>query len=331
MSNLELSKSSFFRNPTSNLWTGRVSQQKEYWHEHVEIVENLAFNQESSDHKVAILGYAVDEGITRNQGRIGASNGPLEIRKVMGTLAYHLNPKTKVYDYGDIICDGDQLEKTHSITQHIVSELLKQRHFPILLGGGHDLAYAHLRGIDQYLSQIHKKYTLGIINLDAHFDLRPLVNGQAHSGSPFHQWAKFCKSNEQKFHYLCLGIQKAANPHSLFETANKFEAQWIEIEDFQMKKLTQILDLLQKFLDKVDYIYLSIDIDGFSSAFAPGVSAPSPMGFYPEVALEVILHIISSKKLISTDIVEYNPTYDQDNVTAKLAARLVEYILRNKC
>jgi formiminoglutamase len=52
------------------------------------------------------------------------------------------------------------------------------------------------------------------------------------------------------------------------------------------------------------------------------------MGFDPEVAFKVFDLIAKSKKLISLDVVELNPTYDQDQATARLAARCVEYVLR---
>ena len=76
-----------------------------------------------------------------------------------------------------------------------------------------------------------------------------------------------------------------------------------------------------------DLIYLSIDLDGFASAYAPGVSAPSPMGFQPDVALKVINYLVQSQKLVSTDLVELNPKYDLDNATARLAARLIYEVL----
>ena len=69
-------------------------------------------------------------------------------------------------------------------------------------------------------------------------------------------------------------------------------------------------------------------MDGFSSAFAPGVSAPSPMGFSPQIAFRVFELIAKSKKLIAMDVVELNPRFDQDQATARLAARCVEYVLR---
>lgn len=312
------------KNPASFHWVGRESEALEYWYQAVIPVNNMEFDSISKSAKIGILGYASEEGIKRNLGRIGASEGPDIIRKMMGPMAFHLPISTKILDYGNIYTIGEDMESSHNLISDVVYNLLQTHHFPVLLGGGHDLAYSHARGVYKYLATNHEK--LGIINLDAHFDLRPLVDGKGHSGSPFFQLAQ---ENPQNFHYLCLGIQKSSNPKSLFSTAKKLEASTILSEDLTPNNWKIIEKGIVKFIDSVDKIYLSIDMDGFSSAYSPGVSAPSPMGFTPEIAFKIFELISKSKKIISFDVVELNPTYDLDNLTAKLAARCVECIIRN--
>ena len=90
-----------------------------------------------------------------------------------------------------------------------------------------------------------------------------------------------------------------------------------------------IKNKLQEFFSRVDRVYLTIDLDGFSSAYAPGVSAVSPFGFDPEIVIWALEEIIRSGKLISMDIAELNPLYDQDGQTAKLAAGLLHQVLRH--
>lgn len=311
------------RNPNPALWTGRKSETIEYWHQVAVAVNDLNLNEDDHYHKLGILGYAGDEGVKRNQGRLGAAAGPDAIRKMMGSMAFHLSEKTKIYDYGNVITEQGNMEASHDLITETVHNLLKTKHFPILLGGGHDLALAHGRGIYKYLSARNEK--LGIINLDAHFDLRPTLNGIGHSGSPFIQLAQ---EFPDSFQYLCLGLQRAANPKSLFQTAEKVGAKWMVMEDFRMNNWEVIKEKILWFLDGVNKVYLTIDLDAFSSAYAPGVSAPSPMGFDPEFAFKVFELIASSKKLISLDVVELNPTFDQDNSTARLAARCVQYLSR---
>ena len=310
------------QNPSPSQWTGRKSSQVEYWHQAVRTLANLAFDQ-SSVKKVGILGYAGEEGVKRNQGRLGTIEGPASIRKCLGALAHHLPASLPLFDYGDVFTwDGD-LEASHQVITELTYQLLQSAHFPVWLGGGHDLAFAHGSAVLKYSQEQGKK--LGIINLDAHFDLRPLVEGKGHSGSPFFQLAS---NHPNEFHYLALGIQRAANPKSLFETAAQLQADFVEIEQFNLANWAAVSQQVQSFLDRVDAIYLTVDLDGFSSAFAPGVSAPSPMGFDPEVAFKVFDLVAKSKKLISLDVVELNPAYHQDLATARLAARCVEYILR---
>lgn len=311
------------QNPSPSLWTGRSAETIEYWHQAIITVNDLEFNKDLNQRKIGILGYAGDEGVRRNGGRIGAALGPDAIRKVMGSTAFHLKSGTQIFDYGTIRTEKNNLESSHSLIKKSVTTLLHTKHFPILFGGGHDLAYAHASGIFAYLKDKDEK--LGIINLDAHFDLRPILNEQGHSGSPFYQLSR---EYHNQFHYLCLGIQRAANPRSLFETADRVNARWMAMEDFRMNNWDVIQEKIGLFLDSVSKVYLSIDLDGFSSAFAPGVSAPSPMGFSPDIAFKVFELIASSKKLISMDVVELNPTFDQDHATARLAARCTEFILR---
>lgn len=310
-------------NPATSNWTGRKSEDIEYWHQAVIPINNLEYDSDAKSKKIGILGYAGEEGVRRNRGRIGASAGPEIIRKMLGPLAFHLPKGTRILDYGNIHTNSEDMESSHDLISDVVYDLLQNHHFPVLLGGGHDLAFAHARGVYKYLDTKNEK--LGIINLDAHFDLRPLVDGKGHSGSPFLQLAQEYPDN---YHYLCLGVQRSSSPKSLFETAKKLKVRSMLMEDFRLNNWEYIQEKILWFIDSVNKIYLSVDMDGFSSAFAPGVSSPSPMGFSPEIAFKVFELITKSKKMISLDLAEMNPTYDHDNATARLAARCVEYVVR---
>lgn len=309
-------------NPNPENWTGRKSVQPEYWHQFVHCVSDLNFSHKDG-RKIGILGYPVEEGVRRNQGRPGTKAAPTIIRNLLASTAFHLGENVSIYDYGDISIREKDLEGTQLKVSEILQKLILSKHFPVLLGGGHDLAYAHGKGLISHFKSKGEK--LGIINLDAHFDLRPLVNGKGHSGSPFYQLSEEFPND---FHYLALGIQRAANPLSLFQKAKEVKAKHLVMEQFRLQNWEYIEEQIIWFLDSVNKIYLSIDLDGFSSAFAPGVSAPSPMGFSPQIAFKVFELIAKSKKLISLDVVELNPRFDQDQATARLAARCVEYVLR---
>lgn len=312
----------FYKKSDPNLWTGRADSESNYWHQIVQCIDlsEEQFNSnKTAEKKFALLGYCCDEGVVRNQGRPGAAKGPDAIRKMLGALPNHFPEGTTLIDAGNIYCVEHDLEGAHSALSASVTGLLYKGFFPLLLGGGHDIAYAHYTGIKKYLGASKK---LGVINLDAHFDIRPEENGR-NSGTPFYQIAQECKSNTEPFNYFCLGIQRQSNTKTLFRLADELGVQYLEAHDFVMSNFGGIREKLALFLEQVDHVYLTIDLDGFSSAYAPGVSAPSPFGFQPDIACEVIKLLYSSGKLISMDIAELNPDFDLDNCTARLAARLV--------
>ncbi len=310
-----------YQKPNEDIWTGRTSDQQLYMHEKIKYFDlSNTDSTKLNKNSFAILGYACDEGVRRNQGRVGAKDGPMAIRKMLASLSNHFSEEDHIIDIGDIICQHNDLEKAHRFTSETIAIVLKQNTFPIILGGGHDLAYAHYQGIKK---QFPDK-SIGIINLDAHFDLRK-VTDQRNSGTPFYQ---ISQENEE-FNYLCLGIQRASNNRELYDAADQLGVQYLENDEFTIDNKNQIQTLIEDFSASVDYLYLTIDIDGFSSAYAPGVSAPSPLGFSVDIAIETIRSICKSGKLISVDLVELNPKYDIDNCTARLAARLVYDIMQN--
>ncbi len=97
------------------------------------------------------------------------------------------------------------------------------------------------------------------------------------------------------------------------------------VEDHQLScpNHSYHLTQLQHFIDACDYLYLTIDLGVFPASAAPGVSAPAARGVsYDKIApfLERVLHY--KNKLLLADIAEYNPNYDVDSQTARLAAQL---------
>jgi formiminoglutamase len=85
---------------------------------------------------------------------------------------------------------------------------------------------------------------------------------------------------------------------------------------------------LAEFVASVDRIHLSIDLDVLPAAVAPGVSAPAARGVSLEVVECLIGDLLVSGKLMLADIAEYNPNFDIDQRTARVAARLVAYLTR---
>jgi len=309
--------------PSKENWIGRASGKELYLHEKIAL-SSISSLPTAKEKTIAFLGYSCDEGVRRNQGRVGAKDGPSAIRLQLGKMPNHLSNKEHLIDVGGIFCEDQNMEASQKLLAEKVTLLLEKNTFPILLGGGHDIAYGHYNGIKNYLESKKPASKIGIINFDAHFDLRSNKSGN-NSGTPFFQIAE----ENKDFHYLCLGIREDANNTALFKTAKKLNVSYILKDSFSTNHLDAIYAQLDDFIKKIDKLYVTIDLDGFSSAYAPGVSAASPMGYAPDVVVACLKKILASKKIISIDIAELNPKYDRDNQTAKLAASLIHQLIHS--
>ncbi|GGK85724.1 formimidoylglutamase [Rufibacter glacialis] len=308
-------------------WQGRMDPQDGElglrWHQVVHMVD-LSREVTDGEGNFAFLGFSCDEGVRRNQGRVGAAGGPAAIRQAMSGFADHLPEDVHLYGGGDVICANQRLEEAQEQLGRKVEMLLRKGYKTIVLGGGHETAYGHFLGLRHRLGP---EETLGIINLDAHFDLRSYAQHSS-SGTPFLQIADDLAAAGRDFHYLCLGIQEQGNTRKLFQTAQERQVDYILADDLHGGITPDVQQRLQAFMAKVDKLYLSIDLDVFAAAYAPGVSAPNALGLTPPVVVQLLKEIIGSGKVMSVDVVELNPKFDLDHQTAKLAASLVYQMVK---
>jgi formiminoglutamase len=323
--------------PINNtLWQGRIDSDSNFdafrWHQWITPIDLSEKNLIPFHGKLgfAFLGFCCDLGVKRNNGRIGAANGPESIRKELANLPCRFTKEVKLFDAGNVFCENISLEESQTLLSNAIEKLLDLNLFPIVLGGGHEIAFGHHKGILNYLKHNTSKPNIGIINFDAHLDLRPYPNGGS-SGTMFRQISDICTEQDLKYSYLCIGVQKHSNTIDLFKTADKLGAKYILAKDIVDTENLHVLERLDDFIKFQDKIYITICSDVFSSAFAPGVSASQPLGLDPERVLKFLKYILKSNKVISFDIAEVSPRFDQDNVTANLASVLIFSVVNSLC
>ncbi|MDH5887558.1 formimidoylglutamase [Vibrio splendidus] len=312
------------------VWTGRNDLEDGALgtrvHHITKQVQSSELSNELTDGAIALVGFASDAGVARNKGRIGAKQAPNLIRQALANMAWHSD--SHIADLGDIECNDGQLEVSQKQCASVIANALSTNKV-ITLGGGHEVAWASFQGLAEHLNKIQSEHKskIGIVNFDAHFDLREFESNIADvkpsSGTPFNQISDYCHTHQWPFHYACLGVSAASNTKALFNKADQLGV-WYE-HDRNMTQVNQVAQLvkLQKFIAECDYLYLTIDLDVFPAATAPGVSAPAARGVSYEALAPFLEQIFQhSEKLIIADIAEYNPDYDIDSQTARLAARL---------
>lgn len=288
-------------------WTGRddgPSPGHARWHS---VIEPL-----NDSPGIALLGFASEEGVRRNNGRLGAAEGPAAIRSALASLAVH--DDTPRYDAGTITVAGEDLEGGHAALSEAVAELSSAGHLVVVIGGGHETAYGTHHGLRKGLQA-----TPTILNLDAHFDLRQADHPS--SGTPFRQIAELAG---EEFSYSVFGISRPNNTRTLFEVADSLGVQVVSDQALMAMTPVQAAEQALTAVEGHEHIHLSIDLDVLPAAIAPGVSAPAALGVSLRHIHAIVVALAQTGRLRLIDVVELNPRFDIDARTAKVAARLIE-------
>jgi formiminoglutamase len=273
-----------------------------------------------------IIGFPQDEGVRRNQGRPGAAEAPREIRRWL----YRLSPwdvlrgadltRLRLLDLGDLRCDAD-LEMSQRALGEIIPQVLAARAIPIVLGGGHETAFGH------FLGYAASRLPVGIINLDAHLDVRPTLDGRGHSGSPFRQALEHPQSPLRGEHYVCLGVQphSLSRDHLVYALQQGATIRWsAQVRDTLCQHFNQERERLTKCGCPV---YVTLDADVVHVGDMPGVSAPNSLGLSGAELIACARLAGESPNVTSFDLVEINPAFDRDGQSARWAALVVWYFL----
>jgi formiminoglutamase len=109
-----------------------------------------------------------------------------------------------------------------------VAGAIAQGCLPLVLGGGHEVAWGTFQGIARARPDLRR---ILIVNFDAHFDLR--MAAQANSGTPFRQMAAWSQSSGRPFDYHVLGISRYANTQALFDRAHTLGVRHVLDDDLQ--------------------------------------------------------------------------------------------------
>ncbi len=291
-----------------DLWNGRLDSYEEIDLRLWQVVQEIKEAQEAGG--VCFVGYDTDDGVVRNLGRKGAESGSNAIRKAIQSFPQLKG--LKVYDYRNL--EKKSVEEAQKEYSKKIADVLKKGIFPIGLGGGHDIAYGSYLGI----RKAHPDKKIGIINFDAHLDMRPYDKGRT-SGTSF----KEIMDNDKNAQYAIVGFQKMGNTERLIKTAEAFNVLILEEECSE----ELIIKSLKEFIKKVDIVYVTFCMDVFDASTAPGVSAPVVMGLDPKKGKRLLRFLMETEKVVCVDFAEVNPVYDIDNMTAKLAGCLIYEVM----
>jgi len=254
--------------------------------------------------ELAIIGVKEERNAISNEG---SSKAPDYIREAFYQLFNHW-PKLKIADLGDIKA-GYTIDDTYFALSQVVAQLIRANVVPIVLGGSQDLTYA-----------IYKAYEnigrlVNIAAIDPIFDLgqdEEALNSKSYlSHIIMHQ-------PNYLFNFTNLGYQTYDVDADAVELMKN-----LLFDVYRLGSLKSVPSDAEPLLRNADIV--SFDISAIRAADAPGNNNAEPNGFTGDEACRLARYAGMSDKLSAIGFFEYNPLFDQQNITAKLMAQLLWY------
>jgi len=252
--------------------------------------------------KIAIQGICYD---AKSSFQRGPQLAPPLIREALYSGAMNLYDENGKSLSQDTIEDKGDFEIEHYFDIEELTKKHGEDDTKILsLGGDHSITYPIIKAHQERYPK------LDILHIDAHADLY-----DSYEGDPYSHACPFARIMENGLanRLVQVGI-RTLNPHQ------EAQAKKFGVEIHEMKTLD--LSAIPKFKNP---LYISLDMDGFDPAFAPGVSHHEPGGLTSREVIGLIQSI--ETQVVGADIVEYNPKRDFQNMTAFLAAKMMKELL----
>ncbi len=256
---------------------------------------------------VAVLGIPFDENSSFLRG---AAKAPDAIREALYSESANLCAENGLdlgvsndwLDAGNV--DPGEKADAFDRIEEAVSDIVSRGLRPVSLGGDHSITYAIVRAV----SATHENLT--VLQLDAHPDLYDELDGNRYSHA-----CPFARIMDEGLieRLVQVGIRTMTSHQR--EQADRFGVEVVEAEAWHRGYA----------LNLEGPLYVSLDMDVFDPAFAPGVSHHEPGGLSTRDVLSIVQAI--DVPLVGSDIVELNPDRDPNGMTAMVAAKCLKELL----
>jgi len=184
--------------------------------------------------------------------------------------------------------------------------------FLLALGGEHSIT----AGLVQAVAQKHRR--LSVLQIDAHLDLRDAY---------------------QKSRYSHATVMRRVLP--LVDAIVPVGIRTVAVEEHRFLKKSPIRPVMARecwesddWLDRVlgalgDNVYVTVDIDGFDPAYAPGTGTPEPGGLDWYQVTSLLRLVAAEKRIVAADVVEVAPIPGQavtEFLAARVAYKIISYV-----
>lgn len=242
----------------------------------------------------------------------GADKGPEAILEASANMEfYDIETDSEVYTHGiatlEPVTENSSPEAMAEEVERRVDAILKDKKFPVILGGEHSVSIGVFRAFAKHYDNF------SILQLDAHSDMRDEYEGSSHNHACVMARGKEVASVAQ------VGIRSCDSSEKVnIDPDRIFYAYEIKESD-----TTWMYEVSQKLNDNV---YVTIDLDVFDPAYMPSTGTPEPDGLAYREVINFLKLINERHNIIGLDVVELCPN-DVNKAPDFLASKLIYQIL----
>lgn len=300
---------------TVNEWIETIGETKPNW----------------EDYDITILGVPLSKSSISTSA---ASENPDAMRRAWRSFrTYNLDEdvdlaRLKAIDLGDVKQHVTDIGSTHNhIQQAMVA--MREHHphtIPLTLGGDHSITAMLIKG----WKQAHRNETIGILQLDTHFDLRNFAEIGPANGTPIRQVIE--SHTVEGNHVHNIGLHGFFNSLALKNYADEHGVHYTTVKTVRTKGIHQIVhDALAQLEVAVDTIYLTVDMDVLDISCNPAAPAATPGGMRTEELFEAVQIAGEHPKVKAMDLVCLDPRKDVGELGVKSAVHTMLSFLTGVC
>lgn len=261
-----------------------------------------------ADAKIVVLPVPYDGTSTWIKG---ADKGPDAILEASANMElYDIETDSEVYTQGiatvEPVTEASSPEAMSAEVEKRVDTILKDKKFPVLLGGEHSVSIGAFRAFAKHYDNF------SVLQLDAHSDMRSEYEESTHNHACVMARAKEVATVAQVgIRSSCIDEKVNIDPDRIFY-------------GYELKEsATWMYDVSEKLNDNV---YITIDLDVFDPAYMPSTGTPEPDGMNYREVINFLKLINERHNIIGLDVVELCPN-KINKAPDFLAAKLIYQIL----
>lgn len=268
--------------------------------------------ERSEEARFRVIPVPLERTVSYGSGTAKGPDAIIEASNELERITGHAEPCVEgIFTEDPLECDGPLPEVMERLAQR-TEAAIRAGKVPVTLGGEHSLSYGAVMGVARALNQ-----PFGIVQIDAHADLRNAYQGEKHShASVMHLLA------EEGVRLAQFGVRAFSTEEA--KSRSKNHVFHVDAEELVTGNIHSV-DLPQDF---PELIYVSFDVDGLDPSQMPATGTPVPGGLGYYQALHLVEHALKGRKCVGFDVVELAP---DGNAAWDFTAAQIVYRLMASC